>query len=174
MDDVYLISLAKTEYREGYNNADVERVLSVFAEAFTNMSDGDCSFFGEEGKPALREQLDTLFDAYRVQMFPIIIDIVPKGGAAVDWGWHKVVLEPKDGGEVQRLKLRLRDLGSAARRHLENRFPDDQSRAHPKNVRRIAEPRKFGCALSKMDEGSLLLPVMFLESAAHAIAEASR
>jgi ketosteroid isomerase-like protein len=106
MDDVYLISLAKTEYREGYNNADVERVLSVFAEAFTNMSDGDCSFFGEEGKPALREQLDTLFDAYRVQMFPIIIDIVPKGGAAVDWGWHKVVLEPKDGGEVQRLKLR--------------------------------------------------------------------
>jgi ketosteroid isomerase-like protein len=106
MDDVHLISLAKTEYREGYNTADVERVLSVFAESFTNMSDGDCSFFGEEGKPALREQLECLFAFYRVQMFPVIIDIVPKGDAAFDWGWHKVVLEPKKGGEVQRLKLR--------------------------------------------------------------------
>ena len=106
MDDVHLMSLAKTEYREGYNNADVERVLSVFADVFTNMSDGDCSFFGEEGKPALREQLEFLFDAYRVQMFPIIIDIVPKGDTAIDWGWHKVILEPKNGGEVQRLKLR--------------------------------------------------------------------
>jgi ketosteroid isomerase-like protein len=106
MDDAYLISLAKTEYREGYNTADVERVLSVFADSFTNMSDGDCSFFGAEGKPALREQLETLFDTYRVHMFPIIIDIVPKGDVAVDWGWHKVVLESKTGGETQRIKLR--------------------------------------------------------------------
>ena len=106
MDAVQLISLAKTEYREGYNTADVERVLSVFSESFTNMSDGDCSFFDGEGKPALREQLECLFATFRAQMSPIIIDIVPKGDAAYDWGWHKVVLEPKDGGEVQRLKLR--------------------------------------------------------------------
>jgi hypothetical protein len=29
------------DYREGYNNGDIERVLSVFAESFTNISDGD-------------------------------------------------------------------------------------------------------------------------------------
>src|ERR1051325_8446013 len=106
MDDVYLISAAKTEYREGYNNADVPRVLSVFADSFTNMSDGDCSFFGGEGKPALREQLELLFETYRVQMLPVIIDIVPDGDSAYDWGWHKVILEPKSGGATQQLKLR--------------------------------------------------------------------
>ena len=84
MDDVYLISLAKTEYREGYNTADVERVLSVFSESFTNMSDGDCSFFFVEGKPALREQLECLFATYRVQMLPVVINIVPNGGAATE------------------------------------------------------------------------------------------
>ena len=106
MDDVNLISLAKTEYREGYNNADVERVLSVFADVFTNMSEGDCSFFGEEGKAALREQLDRLFTQYRVQMSPVIIDIVPNGDTAYDWGWHKVVLEAKDGSGARNIKLR--------------------------------------------------------------------
>lgn len=106
MDDVTLISLAKTEYREGYNNADVERVLSVFADAFTNMSEDDCSFFGEEGKAALREQLQCLFTQYRVQMSPVIIDIVPSGDTAYDWGWHKVVLEAKDGSGARNIKLR--------------------------------------------------------------------
>jgi ketosteroid isomerase-like protein len=106
VDDVYLISLAKTEYREGYNNADVERVLSVFADVFTNMSEGDCSFFGAEGKLALREQLQCLFAHYRVQMCPIVIDIVPNGDSAYDWGWHKVVLEAKDGSGVRSIKLR--------------------------------------------------------------------
>jgi ketosteroid isomerase-like protein len=106
VDDVHLISLAKTEYREGYNNADVERVLAVFADVFNNMSEGDCSFFGAEGKPALREQLQCLFSRYRVQMCPVVIDIVPSGDSAYDWGWHKVVLEAKDGSGARNLKLR--------------------------------------------------------------------
>jgi ketosteroid isomerase-like protein len=106
VDDVYRISLAKTEYREGYNHADVDRVLAVFADTFTNMSEGDCSFFGGEGKQALREQLQSLFARYRVQMCPVIIDIVPAGDSAYDWGWHKVTLEAKDGSERQSIKLR--------------------------------------------------------------------
>lgn len=106
MDDVNLISLAKTEFREGYNNADVERVLAVFADVFTNMSEGDCSFFGEEGKAALREQLQCLFTQYHVQMSPVVIDIVPNGDTAYDWGWHKVVLEAKDGSGARNIKLR--------------------------------------------------------------------
>ena len=106
VDDVDQISLAKTEYREGYNNADIERVLAVFADGFTNMSEGDCSFFGAEGKAALREQLECLFAQYRVQMCPVIIDIVPNGNSAYDWGWHKVALEAKDGSGVRNIKLR--------------------------------------------------------------------
>jgi hypothetical protein len=39
MDDVYAINVAKSNYREGFNTADVERVLSVFAPEFTDMSD---------------------------------------------------------------------------------------------------------------------------------------
>ena len=65
VDDVNLISLAKTEYREGYNNADVERVLAVFADVFTNMSEGDCSFFGEEGKGPARTVLSPVHAASR-------------------------------------------------------------------------------------------------------------
>lgn len=38
--DEYAISVAKTEYREGYNTGDLERVLSVVADSFSNMSEG--------------------------------------------------------------------------------------------------------------------------------------
>lgn len=30
MDDIYAINAAKTELREGYNTADVDRILSLF------------------------------------------------------------------------------------------------------------------------------------------------
>ena len=106
MDDTYLISAAKTEYREGYNSGDIERVLSVFADSFTNMSDGDASFFGGEGRESLREQLQCLFDRYTVQLIPIIIDIVVSGDVAYDWGWHKVKLVARDGTGEQQIKFR--------------------------------------------------------------------
>lgn len=106
MDDTYLVSAAKTEYREGYNSGDIERVLSVFADSFTNMSDGDASFFGGEGREALREQLQCLFQRYRVEMIPVIIDIVVVGDAAYDYGWHKLELAAKDGSGSQQIKLR--------------------------------------------------------------------
>lgn len=44
LDDRYAINAAKTKLREGYNNADVERILSVFADGFTDMTDGQASF----------------------------------------------------------------------------------------------------------------------------------
>jgi len=39
MDDVYAINVAKSNYREGFNTGDVERVLSVFAPEFTGRSE---------------------------------------------------------------------------------------------------------------------------------------
>ena len=50
LDDRYAINAAKTELREGYKNADVERILSVYADAFTDMSDGQATFFGPDAK----------------------------------------------------------------------------------------------------------------------------
>jgi hypothetical protein len=40
VDDTYLINVAKTEYREGFNPGDADRVVSVFAPEFTDNSDG--------------------------------------------------------------------------------------------------------------------------------------
>jgi hypothetical protein len=57
LDDRYAINAAKTELREGYNNADVERILSVFAESFTDMTSGQPSFFGVDAKTVLRARL---------------------------------------------------------------------------------------------------------------------
>ncbi len=99
MDDVYAINLAKTEYRDGYNAGDPDRVCSVFAESVTDMSDGFPSFYGDEGKDVLRKRLARLFDNFRVHLVVTIIDIVPLGGTAIDYGWHEFTLTPKRGGE---------------------------------------------------------------------------
>lgn len=100
-NDGYAISVAKTEYREGYNTADVDRLLSVFADSFTNMSEGQPSFYDAEGKQALRLEASNLFARYRVKMEVIIIAITILGTEAYDLGWHKLRLTPKAGGEVE-------------------------------------------------------------------------
>jgi hypothetical protein len=60
MNDIYAVNAAKTELREGYNTADVDRILSVFADAFTDMSDNLPSFRSSSGpnaKTVLRARL---------------------------------------------------------------------------------------------------------------------
>jgi ketosteroid isomerase-like protein len=106
MDDRYAINAAKTELREGYNTADVERILSVYADAFTDMSDGQASFFGPDAKVVLRAKLEKLFREYQVEWAPIIIDITIAGAVAVEYGWHEMTLRRKAGGpaEVKRTR----------------------------------------------------------------------
>jgi ketosteroid isomerase-like protein len=99
MDDETAISVAKTEFREAYNTGDVERLLSVFADSFTNMSEGEASFYGAEGKEALRWRATQLFRQYMAKMEVIIINVVVLGDRAYDWGWHQLSLIPKSGGE---------------------------------------------------------------------------
>jgi hypothetical protein len=48
MDDTYAINVAKTEYREGFNTGDADRVVSVFAPEFTDNSDGRPSRYGKD------------------------------------------------------------------------------------------------------------------------------
>jgi ketosteroid isomerase-like protein len=105
-DDQYEISVAKTEYREAYNSADVARLLSVFASRFTDCSDGAPSFYGPEARRALELRSRRLFQQFKVELFVIIIDIVAKGDFAYDWGWHKIRLINKQSGEVGEIKYR--------------------------------------------------------------------
>jgi len=102
----HAISVAKTEYRDAYNTADVDRLLAVFASGFTDCSDGEPSFYGEEARRALRLRSQELFNRYLVEAGVIIIDIVVKGDFAYDWGWHKVRLTDKTTGKVTDDKYR--------------------------------------------------------------------
>jgi ketosteroid isomerase-like protein len=108
MDHVYAISAAKTEYREGYNTGSIERVLAVFADAFIDMSEGQCSIFGPEAKRMLRIRLADLFAHYEVTVGMMIADIVVSadGLSAYDFGWHKFWLTSKAGGEKLFFKLK--------------------------------------------------------------------
>lgn len=100
----YAIHAAKTEVREGYNNADVGRILAIFADGFIDLSDGYPTFFGSHGKAVLRVRLESLFRKYEVEMAPIVNEIKISREMAVEWGWHPLTLRPKDGGpaEIQR------------------------------------------------------------------------
>lgn len=105
-EDQYAISQAKTEYREAYNTGDIDRLFRVFASGFTDCSDGEPSFCGEEARHALRQRSQDLFRLYRVELFVIIIDIIVKDDFAYDRGWHKVRLTDKTTGQVTDTKYR--------------------------------------------------------------------
>ena len=105
-DDQHAISVAKTEYREAYNNGDVQRLLSVFAPGFTDWSDGEPSFYGAESRRALEMCATELFNRFKVELFVIIIDIVVKDDFAFDWGWHKMRLVDKRTGATSDIKYR--------------------------------------------------------------------
>ena len=99
--DEHAINVAKTEYREGHNTGDAELVLSVFADEFTSMPEGEPSFYGEEARQALRIQLASLFEQYQVKMEVVIVSIAILGTTAIDRGWHKLILTPKAGGDLE-------------------------------------------------------------------------
>ena len=111
MSDVYAINVAKTEFREGYNDGDVDRLMVVFQPGgFTDMSEGEPSKYGSEAIAVWRKRLAELFEEYRVKLTPIIIDIVVLGDTAYDYGWHELILTPKAGGPAVRRRYRYFEL----------------------------------------------------------------
>jgi len=116
MEDNYAICKLKTEYREGFNNADVERAVSMFDEGLICMLEGDASFFGPAAKDLLRQHLRSVFAEYEPHVDVIIADLGIRGDTAYDWGWYQLTLRSKRSGE--RISRR--------QRYYENwrRFPD--------------------------------------------------
>jgi ketosteroid isomerase-like protein len=105
-DDEYAISVAKTEYREAYNTGDITRLLNVFSDSFSNMSEGEPSFYGAEGKEALRSQAEKLFREYRANIEVVVIAVNVLGDVAYDCGWHRLTLIPKAGGNTEVVRYR--------------------------------------------------------------------
>lgn len=101
LDDHYAINLAKTELREGYNNGDIERVLAVFSDCFTDMTDGQASFWNVDAKKVQRSRLEQLFREHEVELTPVVIGIDVSGDLAVEHGWHHLKSRPKAGGVVE-------------------------------------------------------------------------
>lgn len=99
MDAEYPLDLAKTEYREGYNTGDVERVLSIFSQGAIVMPDGVPTFGGEENLRAMRGRLQKLFADYSVRVALVIADYTIRSDFAFEWGWEGFTYTPKAGGE---------------------------------------------------------------------------
>ena len=95
MDDSYAIRLAKTKLRDAYNKGDVNGVLSVFADGYSDMSAGLASFYGAEARAVLKHRMKKLFARYDAELAVTIISIRVHGPFAFDWGWHRLTLTPK-------------------------------------------------------------------------------
>jgi len=111
MNDVYAINVAKTEFREGYNTGDIERLMGTFhPDGFTDMSEGEPSKYGPEAIAVWGKRLAELFAEYQAKLTPIIINIVVTGGTAYDYGWHELTLSRKAGGPLVRKRWRYFEL----------------------------------------------------------------
>jgi len=110
MDDTYAINVAKTEYREGFNTGDAERVVSVFAPEFTDNSDGRPSRYGKDAPAKLRRYLEDLFADNKTHLNIVIAAIVLAGDLAYDYGWHELTITPRNGGEPRLVRKRYLEL----------------------------------------------------------------
>ena len=106
MDDTYAINLAKTIFREGFNEGDTEMVLSIYDDAFADMSFGMPCFYYSDAKDVFRARLTRLFQDYVASMNVIIIDVVPNGNKALDWGWHVLDLTSRNDGTAMQVRTR--------------------------------------------------------------------
>ena len=96
-NDVYKINVAKTEFRKAYNAGNVDRLLAVFADEFTDMRAEAPSFFGVDSRSVLRSCMTKLFEQYQATVVVTIMGIRVFGNAAFDYGWHTLTLAPKNG-----------------------------------------------------------------------------
>lgn len=110
MDDAYAIRQAKTKLRDAYNDGNVNDVLSVFGDGFSDMSAGLASFYGPEARAVLKHRLRKLFLKYDAELAITIISIRVEGPLAFDWGWHKLTLTPKKGGRSMTTRMRYLEI----------------------------------------------------------------
>jgi ketosteroid isomerase-like protein len=95
-DDEHAINAAQTEFRDGINTRDCDRAMSVIAEYFTWMHDGEPSFWGVEGRAALRLWILRLIEqGTRLTITPDQTRLCE--GFALARGWHTLHVGPEPG-----------------------------------------------------------------------------
>lgn len=99
MNDVYEINVAKAEFREAYKSGNVDRLLAVFADEFTDMSAGVPSFFGVGARSVFRSRITKLLQQYEATLIVTTIAIRVWGNTAFAYGWHTLTLVPRGGSE---------------------------------------------------------------------------
>jgi ketosteroid isomerase-like protein len=110
MDDSYAIRLAKTKLRDAYKKGNVNGVLSVFADEYSDMSAGLASFYGAEARAVLKHRMKKLFARYDAKLAITIISIGVHGPLAFDWGWHRLTLTPKKSGKAITTRTRYLEI----------------------------------------------------------------
>jgi ketosteroid isomerase-like protein len=102
MNDVYAINLARTKYQQCFARADVDGIVSLLGDGFSDMADGRPSFWGKEAKAAFAAHLRKLFRTHRAELTTLIIAVDVQGNSASDWGWQILKLTPKKKGSKTR------------------------------------------------------------------------
>src|SRR5436305_11630688 len=110
MDDSYEIRLAKTRLRDAYDEGDVNGVLSIFGDGYSDMSAGLASFYGLEARAVLKHRLKKLFAQYNAKLAVTVISISIQGSLAFDWGWHRLTLTPKRGAKSTTTRTRYLEI----------------------------------------------------------------
>ena len=110
MDDLYEINVAKTEFRDCFNFSDASRLIAIADPDFVNFSHGQASEFGREGLDSLRIRLENLFASFTAKLAVIVIEIRLQGDIAYDYGWHDLMLTPKNEGQPLHRRDRYVDI----------------------------------------------------------------
>src|ERR1700751_2481701 len=110
MDNLFAINAAKTEFRECFNLGDASRVLAIADPDLVTFSDGQPSEFWGSALGALKTRLTNLFERFTAKLSVIVIEIRLHGDVAYDYGWHDLVLTPKDGSPAIHRRDRYVDI----------------------------------------------------------------
>jgi ketosteroid isomerase-like protein len=110
LDDLYLINVAKTEFREAYCAGNVDRLIAITDANFVDFSDERRGAFGDGARQALREHFETLFSRFKIELRVIIIEIRLAGNVAYDYGWQEFYFTPKGEGTPFMKRERYADI----------------------------------------------------------------
>lgn len=110
LDDRYVIHAAKTRLCGSYGLGNVEEILSFFADAFTDLSEGQPTLAHIDAKTVLKARLEKLLRENAVELSPIIIEVKLADGMAVDYGWHVMTLRPRSGGPTETRQTRYTEI----------------------------------------------------------------
>jgi ketosteroid isomerase-like protein len=87
-DDEYAINLAQTQFRDAINRGDVDCAMTVIAANVTWMRNGEPTYWGEEGRRAIRLWVCRFIaEKGEVDITPINTRIL--GDTAIITGWEK-------------------------------------------------------------------------------------